>query len=178
MCQLLMFSPLVLATLEAETKEGALRKMAQIPIGTIFAWMMAIAFVVSIASTVAVKIYKIIKKYNDAKEENDLLKKKIIIHDEKIDNLDKKIDKILHALDKQDKEELSRLRHSIVRAGEEYVKQGSITIRQLRSLEELFDEYHNERKANGYVTTLMMKVRSLTVVGKLDENDCDIDEEE
>ena len=41
--------------------------------------------------------------------------------------------------------------------------------RFLRSLEELYEEYTRIFNGNGYVKTLVMKVRALPVVGVLDE---------
>ena len=43
------------------------------------------------------------------------------------------------------------------------------------SLKELHDDYAKEYDGNGYVDTLMEKVRKLRAVGKLDENNRDVD---
>ena len=67
------------------------------------------------------------------------------------------------------------MRHSIVRAGEEAISNNCITIRQLKALEEMYEEYTNKH-GNGYVKTLMVKVRNVRIIGKLDENDEDINE--
>lgn len=87
-----------------------------------------------------------------------------------------KLEVITQKLEKKDKLDLKKLRHSIVRAGEEAVFEGKISIRALKSLEEMYEEYSNTYHENGYVRTLMTKVRSLEVIGKLDENDEDIEE--
>lgn len=52
-----------------------------------------------------------------------------------------------------------------------------VATRQLRALEELFEDYH-DKHGNGYVTTLMRKVRALPVIGRLDEDDNDIEDVE
>ena len=67
------------------------------------------------------------------------------------------------------------MRHDIVQAGENAIANESITIRQFRALEELYEVYHDERHGNGYVSTLMKKVRDLPIIGKLDDNDEDIE---
>lgn len=38
----------------------------------------------------------------------------------------------------------------------------------------MYSDYRDQYEGNGYVTTLMHKVRDLTVIGKLDENEKDI----
>lgn len=95
-------------------------------------------------------------------------------YDAKIDTVAEKLDMILERLNKQDQLDLKKLRHSIIRAGEEAIEKGSITIRSLRSLTEMFDEYTDTYHGNSYVSTLMKKVNLLPVIGELDEHGEDI----
>ena len=95
-------------------------------------------------------------------------------HDQQLIDISSVLACIQNKLEEREKAELKKLRYSIVRAGEEYVSAEKVTIRQLKVLEELFEEYHNT-DGNGYVTTLMRKVRALPVIGKLDENEEDIE---
>lgn len=97
-------------------------------------------------------------------------------YDSKINSVDDKLDIILEKLNKQDQLDLKKLRHSIVRAGEEYIDKQKVSCRQLASLEEMYDEYTKTYHANSYVSTLMVKVRALPVVGKLNEHGEDIEE--
>lgn len=90
-------------------------------------------------------------------------------------NMDSKLDIILEKLEKQESLDFKNLRHEIVKAGESYINKGYVTIRQLRSLEELYDEYTETYDGNSYVETLMVKVRALEVIGKLNEHGEDIE---
>ena len=94
-------------------------------------------------------------------------------HEEEIKTIKEILLDIQNKLDENDKLELKNLRHKIVRAAEEYIANDKITIRQLKALEELFEEYH-KRNGNSYVSTLMQKVRLLPVIGELDEDGNDI----
>ena len=96
-------------------------------------------------------------------------------YDEKITNQDKKLDIILQKLEQQEKLNFKDLRHSIVKAGESYINRGSVKIRELCSLEELYEEYANTYDGNSYVETLMIKVRALDIIGKLNEHGEDIE---
>ena len=87
-----------------------------------------------------------------------------------------KLDAIIEKLDKQDNSNFIKLRHEIVQAGEDALERGQITIRKLKSLEELYQEYHDTYDGNSYVQTLMVKVRALPVVGKLNEHGEDIED--
>lgn len=94
-------------------------------------------------------------------------------------NIYQALNEINRKLEKQEQTDLKKLRHTIVRAGEEAITNGQITVRSLRSIEELYEEYSgmhepNGQPANGYVKTLMHKVREVTVIGKLDKNNEDI----
>ena len=105
-------------------------------------------------------------------EESKMIKEQ---YDSRISNVTDKLDIILEKLDRQDQLDLKKLRHSIVRAGEESIEKGKITIRALKSLEEMYEEYSTNYHANSYVTTLMDKVRILPVIGKLNEHGEDIE---
>lgn len=96
-------------------------------------------------------------------------------YDNKIINQDKKLDMILQKLEKQENLNFKDLRHSIVKAGESYINRGNVKIRELRSLEELYEEYADTYDGNSYVETLMIKVRALNVIGKLNEHGEDIE---
>lgn len=82
---------------------------------------------------------------------------------------------IVAKLDKKDSLDFKKLRHSIVQAGEIYLEKGFVTVRQLRSLEDMFEEYTTNYNGNSYISTLMVKVRQLKVVGKLNEHGEDIE---
>lgn len=90
-------------------------------------------------------------------------------------NMDSKLDMIIQKLEKQESLDFKNLRHSIVKAGESYVNRGSVKIRELRSLEELYEEYTDTYDGNSYVETLMTKVRALDVIGRLNEHGEDIE---
>lgn len=151
-----------------------IRTLSSIPIGTVIAWGAVIVGIITAIITVTIKLYKIFDKTHKMKEENLEFRQMVKKHEEQLGLINEKLSSIQENLSKRDEIDLKNMRYQIVRAGEEYVSVGQVTIRQLRSLEELFEEYHN-RHGNSYVTTLMRKIRSLPVIGKLDENDNDIE---
>lgn len=145
-----------------------------IPVGTIIAWIAVIGGIITSIVFGTIKLYKAFERTHDLKEENMEFKEMVKNHEEQLNLINEKLTLIQENLAKRDESDVKSMRYSIVCAGEEYVSKGSITIRQLRALEEMFEEYH-ERHGNGYVTTLMRKVRVLPVIGKLDENDNDLE---
>lgn len=147
--------------------------LSSIQIGTIIAWTVVIVGIITAIVAGTIKLYKVFEKTHEMREEKEELIKMVKDHDEQLTKINEKLTCIQTSLDNRDKADLKRMRYSIVRAGEEYVSSGEITIRQLKALEEMFEEYH-DKHGNGYVTTLMRKVRALPVIGKLDENDDDI----
>lgn len=159
-----------------ETKD-VIQTLSSIPIGTIIAWITVIVGIITAIVTGTIKLYKAFEKTHEMKEENLEFRKMVKDHDEQLKLINDKLSCIQDNLTKRDKADLKSMRYSIVRAGEEYVSMGKITIRQLRALEELFEDYH-DKHGNGYVTTLMRKVRALPVIGRLDEDDNDIEDVE
>lgn len=157
--------------------KDVIQTLSSIPIGTIIAWVTVIAGIITAIVTGTIKLYKAFEKTHEMKEENLEFRKMVKDHDEQLKLINDKLSCIQDNLTKRDKADLKSMRYSIVRAGEEYVSMGKITIRQLRALEELFEDYH-DKHGNGYVTTLMRKVRALPVIGRLDEDDNDIEDVE
>ena len=148
--------------------------LSSIPIGTIIAWITVIGGILTGICAGTIKLYKLFEKTHEMKEENEEFIRLVKSHDEQLLAIKQSIDVIQDTLDRREKSEIKRLRYSLIRAMEEYVSKGEITIRQLMSLEESFEDYHNHN-GNGYVTTMMRKVRALPVKGKLDEEGNDLD---
>lgn len=115
------------------------------------------------------------EKSKSIKDENDSFKSLVKKHDNQLTDILTSLKSITETLEEQKKTDLKKMRHSIVRAGEEAISNNCITIRQFKALEEMYEEYTNKR-GNGYVKTLMVKVRNVRIIGKLDENDEDINE--
>lgn len=152
-----------------------IKTLSSIPIGTLIAWITVIVGIIATIVMWTIKLYKAIEKTHEINEENLGFRKMVKDHDAQLKLINEKLSCIQENLSKRDKADLKSMRYSIVRAGEEYISMGKITIRQLKVLEELFEDYH-DKHGNGYVTTLMRKVRALPVIGRLDENDNDIEE--
>lgn len=160
-------------------EDVAWQYFSQIPVGTIVSWIIFIVIIVSTISAIVIKLYKIFDKSKTIKEENDEFKSLVTKHDEVLELIKEELKSIRDEQRETKRRELKKLRHSIIRTGEEAVSDGNITIRKLKSLEELYDDYktfdENGKPANGYVKSLMVKVRQLEVIGKLDENNEDIE---
>lgn len=159
--------------METQT-QTVIETLSLIPVGTIIAWIAVLTGIIFAIVTATIKLYKVFEKTHQLKEDNDEFRKKVCAHDEQLKDIQSSLHKIQETMDKQEQHDLKKLRYSLVRAGEEYVSTNQITIRQLRSLEEMYSDYHDQHKGNGYVTTLMRKVRALTVIGELDENEEDV----
>lgn len=156
-------------------KSDVIEYLSSIQIGTIIAWVLVIAMIVGVIVLGIKKLYKIFEASHKYKAESDAMKKMVQNHEAQLGVISNQLTNIQDSLDRQDKVELKCMRHDIVQAGENALANNSITIRQFRALEELYESYHNERNGNGYVSTLMKKVRDLPVIGKLDDNDEDIE---
>ena len=149
--------------------------LSSIPIGTIISWIAVLSGIVGFVVGVTIKLYKVFEKTHEIKEENDGFKKLVQSHEEQLRTIQESLELIQTKLDKREESELKKLRYSLIRGMEEYVSKGEITIRQLKSLEDSFEDYHVQHGGNGYVTTMMRKVRALPVIGQLDEDGNDLD---
>ena len=143
--------------------------LSSIPIGTIVAWIVVICAIITVLCTGAIKLYKVFTKYKEMKDK-DLKQTEVIInHDNTLREIEKSLQSINKSLKEQKEVNLKQIRHTIVHTCEEALEKGEISINKLRSLEEMYEEYVEIFHGNGYVKTLMERVRKLPIVGKLDD---------
>ena len=143
--------------------------LSSIPIGTIVAWIIVISAIIAALCAGTIKLYKIFTKYKEMKDKDEKQQKLIESHDDALKEIEKSLLEIKKSLDEQKEVNLKQMRHTMVHTCEDAINKGEITINKLRSLEEMYDEYVEIFHENGYVKTLMIKVRKLKIVGKLDE---------
>lgn len=143
--------------------------LSGIPIGTLVAWIIVIFAIISILCTVTIRLYKIFEKYKEVKDKNEKQEKIIEGHEKTLEEIEKSLVSIKKSLDEQKEVNLKQIRHTIVHTCEDAIDKGEISINKLQSLEEMFDEYTEIFHGNGYVKTLVKKVRELPVVGNFDE---------
>ena len=150
--------------------------LSRIQVGQIVAWFAVISTIVTALCTGTIKIYNIFLKYKAAKDKDEIQEKRISEQQEVLDKHEKTFEEIRDSL-AQIKESLNvqkdvnfkQVRHTIVHTCEDALDKGEISINKLKSLEEMFEEYTDIFHGNGYVKTLVSRVRKLPIVGKLDE---------
>lgn len=143
--------------------------LSSISIGTAIAWITVVFAIVVFISTGTVKTYQLFEKYKKAKDKNENQETVIQSHDNTLKEIEKTLLEIKDSLNEQKEVNLKQIRHTIVHTCEEALEKGVISVNKLRSLEEMYEEYVEVFHGNGYVKTLVYKVRKLKVVGKLDD---------
>lgn len=143
--------------------------LSSIPIGTVVAWVVVICAIFSALCAGTIKFYKAFEKYKKVKDKNEKQEKIIKVHEKTIEEIGKALTGIKKSLDEQKEVNLKQIRHTIVHTCEDALDKGEISINKLRSLEEMYDEYIEIFHGNGYVKTLIARVRELPIIGKSDE---------
>lgn len=143
--------------------------LSSITLGTVIAWITVVFAIAAFFCTGAIKVYELFTKYKEAKDKNEKQETVIENHDGTLKEIEKTLLEIKNSLDEQKEVNLKQVRHTIVHTCEEALEKGEISINKLRSLEEMYEEYVEIFHGNGYVKTLVYKVRKLKVVGKLDD---------
>lgn len=143
--------------------------LSGISIGTVMAWIIVIFAIIATLCTVTIKLYKVFTKYKEMKDNDERQKEIIENHDNTLKDIENTLHEIKDSLDEQKEVNLKQIRHTIVHTCEEALEKGEISANKFRSLEEMYDEYTRIFHGNGYVTTLVGKVRELNIVGKLDD---------
>ena len=143
--------------------------LSSISIGTAIAWITVVFAIVAFICTGTIKTYQLFEKYKEAKDKTEKQESVIESHDNTLKDINNTLQEIKESLDEQKEVNLKQIRHTIVHTCEEALEKGQISINKLRSLEEMYEEYVGIFHGNGYVKTLVIKVRKLKVVGKLDD---------
>ena len=137
--------------------------------GSILAWAMVISGIVSGIIAATIKLYKAFSKVKALKDANENKEEKLREHEQAMAQICEKLSKIQDALDEQKDVNLKQVRYQIVHTCDDALAVGYITAGKLKSMEELFEEYTNIFHGNGFVKTLVEKVRMLEVRSRLDE---------
>lgn len=140
-----------------------------VPVGRFIAWIVVITTIIAGIVAGTIKLYKFFNKVRDLKERDEEKGRMLREHDQTMREIDARLCQIQEALKIQSEFNLKQVRYQIVHTCDEAITAGFISAGKLKSLEELYEEYMNIFHANGYVKTLIKKVRGLPVVGGLDE---------
>ena len=143
--------------------------LSGITIGSLVAWCVVIVIIITTIVKGVIKLYTFFDKYKQLKEENANQSKLIKEHDDTLKSINESLAKINKRLDEQSDVNLKQVRHTIVHTCYDAIAAGEIQVGKLKSLEEMFDEYLNVFHGNGYVRSLVERVRKLPVVGSLDD---------
>lgn len=140
-----------------------------VPVGRFISWVVVIATIIAAIVTTTIKLYRFFNKVRDLKERDEEKSQMLREHDKTMKEIDARLSQIQSALEVQREVNLKQVRYQIVHTCDDAIAAGTISAGKLKSLEELYEEYMNIFHGNGYVKTLMKKVRFLPVTGSLDE---------
>lgn len=144
--------------------------LSGISVGQIVAWIAVLATIITFLCTGTIKLYKIFTKYKETKDRDETQQALIEGHDETLREIQSALESIQKSLEEQKEVNLKQVRYTIVHTCEEALDRGEISINKLRSLEEMYEEYIDIFHGNGYVKTLMTRVRKgVNIIGKIDE---------
>lgn len=139
--------------------------LTNISVGTVMVWIIVIGTIITTICTGTIKLYKIFTKYKEMKDKEERQAQQIAGHENTLKKIERSLEDIQRSLDEQKEVNLKQIRHTIVGTCEEVLEKGEISINKLHSLEEMYEEYVDIFHGNGYVKTLVTKVRQLHVVG-------------
>lgn len=144
--------------------------LSGISVGQMVAWIVVLATIITFLCTGTIKLYKIFTKYKETKDRDETQQALIEGHDETLREIQSALENIQKSLEEQKEVNLKQVRYTIVHTCEEALDRGEISINKLRSLEEMYEEYIDIFHGNGYVKTLMTRVRKgVNIIGKVDE---------
>ena len=149
--------------------------LAQIPIGTIVAWVIVIVAIITALCTGILKTYKAFSKYRELKEENERYQHLVEQNSQMLQEINEKFDKMNKEFESQRKINYKQVRFEIIHTCDEALSSGHISANKYKSLIEMYDEYVEvfyDMKPNGYVHNQIDRVKDpqqVKIVGKVDE---------
>lgn len=133
--------------------------LSNLKIGTVVAWISVICAIIAAICTAAIKLYNIFEKYKKSKDKIAEQAEVIAQHNEAFAEIRAQLQNISKALNEQKEVNLKQVRHTIVHTCEDALDRGEMSTNKLQSLEEMYAEYTDLFHGNGYVKTLMTRVR-------------------
>lgn len=133
--------------------------LSTLSIGTVLAWTSVIGAIIAGICTAAIKLYSVFEKYKKSKDKIAKQEEVIAQHNEAFAEIRAQLKSISEALNDQKEVNLKQVRHTIVHTCEDALERGEMSTNKLQSLEEMYEEYTNLFHGNGYVKTLMTRVR-------------------
>ena len=143
--------------------------LAQLPVGTLVSWGIVIIAIATAIVAGVTKLYKGFTKYKEYKEKNENLEETLKEHDATLAEINDSLKKITLSLEEQKEVNFRQIRYAIAHTCDDAIAAKCISAGKLRSLEEMYEEYQDVFHGNGYIKTLMIKVRKLPITGQLDE---------
>lgn len=148
--------------------QSIVEELVKVPVGTIIAWVVVIAGILTSVSAITVKLYKVFSKYKEKADEYEGQKEELKKHAETLTSINETLQTIQSEMKEQVEVNKNQIKHSIVLACDKALSEGRISASALESLMELFEEYTDVFHGNGYVKALVDKVLRLPVTGRLE----------
>lgn len=143
--------------------------LSGISVGQIVAWASVLIAIITALCAGTIKLYKVFTKYEKIKRKDREEQKIIENHDAILKKIEDILKDIQASLAEQKEVNLKQIRYTIVHTCEDALEKGEISSSKLNSLEEMYEEYVDIFHGNGYVKTLITKVRKeVKIVGKYD----------
>lgn len=143
--------------------------LSGISVGQIVAWASVLIAIITALCAGIIKLYKAFNKYEEIKRKDREEQKIIENHDAILKKIEDILKDIQASLAEQKEVNLKQIRYTIVHTCEDALEKGEISSSKLNSLEEMYEEYVDIFHGNGYVKTLITKVRKeVKIVGKYD----------
>ena len=150
---------------DVTTTRSVWEVLAQVPIGTVFAWGAVIIAVVSATVKGIMKLDGYFTKIRKLKEENEKLASMVKEHDQTLKQINSSLEEIKASLRDQKEFDLHIVRNEIITICHEALDAGEIIFEKHKSLEELFEEYTRKFHGNGYVADLVRRTHDIPIVG-------------
>lgn len=142
--------------------------LSTVSAGTVLKWILICGAIIGAIVTASVKCYKMFEKVRQYENKRDEHEEFIKQTKEDLSDLKAKYIELTDFV-KTTREESNRidqikLRHSIVRSCEEAINNGTITFDALRSIDELYEVYHDVLHGNSYAADLVNMIHTLPVI--------------
>lgn len=135
--------------------------LSSLTVGTVAAWLIAIAAIITTICTGTIKLYKVFSKYRQLKDEDERQRNILLEHDTILKEIKASVKQINDSMDKQSDVDLKVIRYLLVNSCEDALAARYVSESKLKILEEMFEEYTSVFHGNGYVKVLMERVRQL-----------------
>lgn len=143
--------------------------LSGVPLSTAIIWGSVIIALFGAVIVGIIRLYRVFSHFREIQDNHDKNVELLLKHDEILDEMNELLKRIDEKIDTEADVHMRSLKHTITTKCNRAIKEEEILMSELRSIEEMYEDYTNIYHGNSWAHTLVEKARNLPIVYDIDD---------